>query len=67
MIRELTMNLIKDRIEKFAESTGWTLSYTKKSNVKSKESVNQVITYTQSKIDEVSKELESKGLLSIKK
>ena len=65
---QLKLNeLIKDRIEKFAESTGWSLSYTKKSKVKSKESVNEVITYTQSKIDEVSKELQAKGLLSIKK
>lgn len=59
--------LIKDRIEKFAESTGWSLSYTKKSKVKSKESVKQVITYTQSQIEAVSKELEAKGLLSTKR
>jgi hypothetical protein len=65
---QLKLNeLIKERIEKFAESTGWSLSYTKKSKVKSKESVNEVITYTQSKIDEVSKELQAKGLLSLKK
>lgn len=61
-------NIIKDRIENFAQNVGWTLSYDKKkSSVKSKKEVQEVITYTQSMIDEVSKDLASKGLLSLKK
>ena len=59
--------LIKERIELFAQTIGWSLSYNKKSNVKSKESVKQVITYNQSQIDAVSEELASKGLLSTKR
>ena len=62
-------SLIKEIIEKFVsnEEVQWSLSYQRKANVKSKASVQEVITYVQSEIDKVSEELASKGLLSIKR
>ena len=66
---EINLNyVIQDRIEKFAQNIGWTLSYDKKkSSVKSKKAVQEVITYTQSQVDAVNKDLAAKGLLSLKK
>jgi len=66
---EINLNsVIQDRIEKFAQNIGWTLSYDKKkSSVKSKKAVQEVITYTQSQVDAVTKDLAARGLLSLKK
>ena len=46
-------SLIKEIIEKFVsnEEVQWSLSYQRKANVKSKASVQEVITYVQSEID----------------
>jgi len=59
--------LIKARIELFAHEMGWTLGFTKKSKVKSKKSVAEVVTYATDQIAAVEKELAAKGLLSVKR
>ena len=64
---QVTMNqIIKDDIEVFAKDMNWSLGYSKKSNVKSKKAVSEVVTYSQDQVAKVQKELEAKGLLSLR-
>tara|TARA_R100000995_G_scaffold56597_1_gene28027 strand:- start:193 stop:711 length:519 start_codon:yes stop_codon:yes gene_type:complete len=64
---QVQMNqIIKDDIELFAKEIGWTLGFSKKSKVKSKKAVAQVVTYSSDQVARVQKELEAKGLLSLR-
>jgi len=64
---KITMNqIIKDDIEVFAKDMGWSLGFSKKSTVKSKKAVSEVVIYSLKQIDKVQKELEAKGLLSLR-
>ena len=64
---QVTMNQhIKDDIEVFAKDMGWSLGFSKKSTVKSKKAVSAVVTYSQDQVAKVQKELEAKGLLSLR-
>jgi hypothetical protein len=64
---QVQMNqIIKDDIELFAKEIGWTLGFSKKSKVKSKKAVADVVTYSSDQVAKVQKELEAKGLLSLR-
>ena len=57
--------IIKDDIELFAKEMGWSLGFSKKSTVKSKRAVSEVVTYSQKQIAKVEAELKAKGLLDM--
>ena len=63
---QIQMNeIIKDDIELFAKEMGWSLGFSKKSTVKSKRAVSEVVTYSQKQIAKVEAELKAKGLLDM--